>query len=45
LALRQIQAIQLEACQSRSLPDPPKRIIQNNSKIYYCCDCGNNFRA
>lgn len=22
-----------------------KRIITNNSKIYYCHDCGNNFRA
>lgn len=22
-----------------------KRIIQNKSKIYYCHDCGNNFRA
>ena len=35
----------IERLQNKGYVWLSKRIIQNNSKIYYCHDCGNNFRA
>ena len=35
----------VNACQNEGYVWVSKRVITNRTKIYYCHDCGNNFRA